>query len=122
MGRWRRRNCYEFDPKNGWLKLRVYRDMTLSDLVMHFRLKDRTVIERANPKIQGGYLVSREWYWIPTDHLRPSRYKVNSGDTNFTISNRYKLPTEYTIRAWNCLPSSKVEKGDRLLLFSKKDE
>ena len=113
---WVRSSCYEYSPSARTLVLRVYRGMTLSDLGMHFGVTDAD-IKRENPHIAGTRLEAGEEYGIPLRGLTLERHRVRRGETLGGLTARYDLPTLYTIRTLNCLPSVRIEAGDELLVY-----
>jgi LysM repeat protein len=93
--------------------------MTLSDLAMHFGVRAAN-IRAANPRMQGSDLRAGRSYVVPVEDLAFSQHDVRRGETLTTLTQQYGLPTIYTIRALNCLPSARIEAGDALLVFQAK--
>jgi len=118
--RWRHAGVYDYDPSSGLLKLQVFQGMTLSDLAIHFRLSPDD-IAALNPSLHGDRVLAGQHYWIPTDHLKASRYRVGRGDTIETLSRTLRAPTPYSIRTWNGLPSNTLRRGQELIVFVEGD-
>lgn len=109
--------CSALSADEGMLTLRVYQGMTLTDLAVHFSLTADD-IRGVNPSLRGGdMLLAGNTYRIPLDHLRVLRHKVRAGDTLSQIVRDIDAPNAFSIRTWNCLPSSELLAGQQLLLF-----
>ena len=110
-----RPGCFSYDYRTQVLRLRLSRGATLSDLAVHFGVTRRRLLEFDRSMRNG--LQAGRFYRVPTSHLDVVEHDVRSGDTLGSLTERYGVPSKYSIRTWNCLYPDTIRAGDTLIVL-----
>jgi hypothetical protein len=111
--------CWSLSATGDSVALRVHARMTLSDLAVHLRMsvaETRRACGLEDDRLRAGQLCR---FAIP--HLRPVLHQVLPGETLEELRRVYHVPTKYSIRTYNCLPSDRIRTGQTLLMLVPRD-
>jgi len=116
----RREGAWELWQEERLASIRATNQMNLSDLAVHMRLPlDDT--SRACRR-RGSGLQAGDECLFGLDHVKVVVHTVAEGETLALLGTQYAVPSPYSIRAWNGLPSSTIRVGDELLILTSPTE
>ncbi|MCP4661599.1 MAG: LysM peptidoglycan-binding domain-containing protein [bacterium] len=113
---WGKPDCLCYDREAAIVELRIPSGMTLYRLAKTFSVSEERIVG-FNQELSGHKLKAGFWYQLPIDHLEVIFYRVRRDDTLYRIAQKYRLPSTEPLQIWNCLPSSKIQIGDQLLVL-----